>query len=603
MRTKNINKEISMAKGKKGRGNLSVLMNYAGRHRFLTYSSWALSAISALLALAPFIFVWLIVRDVINAGGDFSHLDSLAFYGWMAVGSAFLSMLIYFAGLMCSHIAAFRVAGNIRKRTMRHIAALPVGFMNELGSGRVRRIVNDSSAATETYLAHQLPDMTGAFVTPVGMLVLLLVFDWRLGLLSLIPTALGFIIMTKMTGKGMAQKMKEYQNSLEEMNNEAVEYVRGVPVVKTFGQTVFSFKRFKGAIDSYSKWVIAYTKSLMWPMVAFTTAVNCVFVPLIIAGLCFTAGGVEADFLLNLIFYIIFTPIISVTLMKVMFMSENNMIVGDAISRIDGLLAIRPLPDSSSPRTPQDNSIEFENVVFSYDGAERNAIDGVSFNVNPGQTVALVGPSGGGKTTAAGLIARFWDAQGGSVKVGGVNVKDISKQTLNDTVAYVFQDSRLLKTSIFENVRMGRPEATREQVLSALHSAQCDDIIAKFPQGIDTVIGSKGVYLSGGEQQRIAIARVMLKDAPIIILDEATAFADPENEAAVQRAFERLAQGKTVVMIAHRLTTVQGADCIYVLKDGKIAESGTHAALIERRGLYSEMYNEYRSSISWKVGV
>lgn len=592
-----------MSKGKtKGRGNLSVLMNYAGRHRVLTYLSWVLSGISALLALAPFIFVWLIIRDVIEADGNFLSVSNLTFYGWMAVGSALLSMLIYFGGLMCSHIAAFRVASNMRKRTMRHIATLPVGFMSELGSGRVRRIVNESSGATETYLAHQLPDMVGAFATPVGMLVLLLVFDWRLGLLSLIPTVLGFIIMAKMTGKGMAQKMKEYQNALEDMNNEAVEYVRGVPVVKTFGQTVFSFKRFKGSIDSYSKWVIAYTKSLMWPMVAFTTAINCVFVPLIIAGLCFTAGGVEPQFLLNLIFYIIFTPIISVTLMKVMFMSENNMIVGDAIARIDGLLSIKPLPESSSPQEPRDNSIEFENVTFAYDGAERNAIDGISLKVEAGQTVALVGPSGGGKTTAAGLIARFWDAQGGAVKVGGVNVKDIAKCALNDTVAYVFQDSRLLKTSIFENVRMGRPNATREEVLSALHNAQCDDIISKFPNGIDTVIGSKGVYLSGGEQQRIAIARVMLKNAPIIVLDEATAFADPENEAAVQRAFEKLSHGKTVMMIAHRLTTVRGADCIYVLRDGKIAESGTHSQLMEKRGLYRNMYDEYRTSIAWKVG-
>ena len=489
----------------------------------------------------------------------------------------------------------------MRKQTMRHIAALPVGFMNGIGSGRVRRIVNESSGATETYLAHQLPDMVGAFATPVGMIVLLFVFDWRLGLLSLIPTVLGFIIMSKMTGKDMARKMQEYQNALENMNNEAVEYVRGVPVVKTFGQTVFSFKRFKGSIDSYHTWVVAYTKSLMWPMVAFTTAINCVFVPLIIAGLCFTAGGVDGAFLLNLIFYIIFTPIISVTLMKVMFMSENNMIVSDALQRIDGILAIKPLPESSAPKSPKDNSVTFENVTFAYEGAERNAIDGLSLNVKAGETVAFVGPSGGGKTTAAGLIARFWDAASGAVKVGGVNVKDIAKEKLNDTVAYVFQDSKLLKTSIFENVRMGRPSAEREEVLAALHNAQCDDILAKFPQGADTVIGSKGIYLSGGEQQRIAIARVMLKNAPVLVLDEATAFADPENEAAVQRAFERLAKGRTVIMIAHRLTTVQNADKIYVLKDGKIAEEGTHARLMEQNGLYHDMYEEYRTSIAWKV--
>lgn len=587
----------------KGKGNLSVLMDYAGRRRVLTYLSWVLSAVSALTALVPFIFVWLIVREVIEANGNFAAVQgSLSVYGWWAVGSALISMLVYFAALMCSHVAAFRVAGNMRKRAMRHIGALPVGFMNSLGSGRVRRIVNESSGATETYLAHQLPDMVGAFATPVGMIVLLFVFDWRLGLLSLIPTVLGFIIMSKMTGKDMARKMKEYQSALENMNNEAVEYVRGVPVVKTFGQTVFSFKRFKGSIDSYHTWVVAYTKSLMWPMVAFTTAINCVFVLLIIAGLCFTAGGVDGTFLLNLIFYIIFTPIISVTLMKVMFMSENNMIVSDALQRIDGILAIKPLPEPSAPQTPKDNSVTFENVTFAYEGADRNAIDGITLDVKAGETVALVGPSGGGKTTAAGLVARFWDTASGAVKVGGVNVKDIDRQTLNDTVAYVFQDSKLLKTSIFENVRMGRPSATREEVLAALHNAQCDDILNKFPHGVDTVIGSKGVYLSGGEQQRIAIARVMLKNAPVLVLDEATAFADPENEAAVQRAFERLANGRTVIMIAHRLTTVQNADKIYVLKDGKIAEEGTHVQLMSEKGIYSNMYEEYRTSIAWKVG-
>ena len=586
----------------KGKGNFSVLMNYAGRRRVLTYLSWVLSAVSALTALVPFIFVWLIVREVIQADGNFAAVQgNLSVYGWWAVGSALISMLVYFAALMCSHVAAFRVAGNMRKRAMRHIGALPVGFMNSLGSGRVRRIVNESSGATETYLAHQLPDMVGAFATPVGMIVLLFVFDWRLGLLSLIPTVLGFIIMSKMTGKDMARKMKEYQSALENMNNEAVEYVRGVPVVKTFGQTVFSFKRFKGSIDSYHTWVIAYTKSLMWPMVAFTTAINCVFVPLIIAGLCFTAGGVDGTFLLNLIFYIIFTPIISVTLMKVMFMSENNMIVSDALQRIDGILAIKPLPEPSAPQKPKDNSVAFENVTFAYEGADRNAIDDITLHVKAGETVALVGPSGGGKTTAAGLVARFWDTASGAVKVGGVNVRDIDRQTLNDTVAYVFQDSKLLKTSIFENVRMGRPSATREEVLAALHNAQCDDILNKFPHGVDTVIGSKGVYLSGGEQQRIAIARVMLKNAPVLVLDEATAFADPENEAAVQRAFERLAEGRTVIMIAHRLTTVQNADNIYVLKDGKVAESGTHAQLMEQKGIYSDMYKEYQTSISWKV--
>ena len=393
---------------KREKGSLSVLMDYAGRRKVLTYLSWVFSAVSAVLALAPFIFVWLIVRAVLSADGNFAAVQGeLSFYGWWAVGSALLSMLIYFAALMCSHIAAFRVAANMRKQTMRHIAALPVGFMSSLGSGRVRRIVNESSGATETYLAHQLPDMVGAVVTPVGMLVLLFVFDWRLGLLSLIPSVLGFVIMANMTGKSMQEKMKEYQNSLERMNNEAVEYVRGVPVVKTFGQTVFSFKRFKGSIDEYHKWVVAYTKSLMWPMIAFTTIVNCVFVPLIIAGLCFTAGGVDETFLLNLIFYIIFTPIISVTLMKVMYMSENNMIVNDAIARIHSLLSLKPLEEPSSPQIPKDNSVAFDNVTFAYEGTERNAIDGISLRVHAGETVALVGPSGAARRRRRGSSHGF----------------------------------------------------------------------------------------------------------------------------------------------------------------------------------------------------
>ena len=574
----------------KGKGNLSVLMDYAGRRRVLTYLSWVLSAVSALMALVPFVFVWLIVREVIEADGNFAAVQGeLALYGWWAVGSALISMLVYFAALMCSHVAAFRVAGNMRKKVMRHIATLPVGFMNSMCSGRVRRIVNESSGATETYLAHQLPDMVGAFATPVGMIVLLFVFDWRLGLLSLIPTVLGFIIMSKMTGKDMARKMKEYQSALENMNNEAVEYVRGVPVVKTFGQTVFSFKRFKGSIDSYHTWVIAYTKSLMWPMVAFTTAINCVFVPLIIAGLCFTAGGVDSTFLLNLLFYIIFTPIISVTLMKVMFMSENNMIVNDALQRIDSILSIKSLPEATAPQTPKDNSVAFENVTFAYEGTDRNAIDGISLNVTAGETVALVGPSGGGKTTAAGLIARFWDTASGAVKVGGVNVRDIDKQTLNDTVAYVFQDSKLLKTSVLENVRMGRPSASREEVLAALHNAQCDDILAKFPQGVDTVIGPSGTRLSGGQAQRLALARTLAHPRPVLILDDPFSALDRHTEDTVFADLQSDAKDKVVFLISHRLYHFPQMQKVIFMDGGKTTV-GTHAQLMETVPLYRQLY-------------
>jgi len=537
---------------------------------------------------------------VLDVYPDFSRAENLTRYGWMAVLFAVLSMAIYTGALMCSHISAFRVASNLRKGTIHHIAKLPLGFAESFGSGRLRKIVNESSAATETFLAHQLPDKAGALATPAGLLVLLLVFDWRLGVMSLLPVLLGFIIMASMTGQKMAEKMKEYQNSLDSMANEAVEYVRGIPVVKTFGQTVFSFKKFKGTIDNYGKWVIAYTKDLRLPMMCYTTAVNGVFAFLIAAALYLTRDGVSNEFLLNLLFYIIITPVISLTLTRIMFMSENEMIVADALARIDSVLDLEPLEEAESPEQPADSSVELENVRFSYDGS-KDVIKGISLRVEPGQTVAFVGPSGGGKSTLASLISRFFDPQSGSIRIGGTDIRQIEKEELMNTVSFVFQNSRLIKASIADNVRLGKPEATDEEVMEALKAAQCMDIIEKFPHGADTIIGTKGTYLSGGEQQRIAIARAVLKNTPVIILDEATAFADPDNEAQVQAAFSQLARGKTVIMIAHRLSTVAGADKIYVISDGKIAESGGREQLCEKNGLFAKMWKDYQTSIQWKV--
>lgn len=583
--------------------NLSELMSYAGKHKYLTYSSLILSVISAILALLPFVFIFFIIKEVIEVMPDYSAALNVARNGWMAVLFALISLVIYIGALMCSHLSAFRIAGNMRKTLMAHIAKLPLGFIGEMGSGKIRRIVNDGSAATETYLAHQLPDMAGAVATPLGMIVMLFLFDWRFGLICLVPVILGFAAMFKMAGPKMAEDMKNYQNALADMNNEAVEYVRGVPVVKAFGQTVHTFKRFKGSIDSYYKFCIAYCKKCRMPMLMYTVFINSAFAFLITLALILAGGeAVAQSVLLSLIFYVIFTPVIATSMTKVLFMSENGMVVNDALTRVHSILDMKPLPDAQKNRLPKDNSVEFKNVSFRYSGAETDAINNVSFKVQPGETVALVGPSGGGKTTAAGLISRFWDVTGGEVKVGGVNVKDIGQSELMETVSYVFQDSKLLKTSILENVRLAKPNASRGRVEKALHKAQCDDIIAKLPDGIDTVIGTKGVYLSGGEQQRIAIARVMLKDAPIIVLDEATAFADPENELLVQRAFEELAKDKTVIMIAHRLTTVQNADRIFVLRDGRVEESGTHDKLAEQNGLYAKMWQDYQTSVSWKVG-
>lgn len=584
----------------KKQSDFSRLMGYAGRYRVFTYASWVLSAISALTALVPFLYIWKILRDVLNAAPNYAQAVNIPHYGWMAVLFAVLSYLIYIAALMCSHLSAFRVATNLRLAVSEHLAVLPLGFAETFGSGKLRKIIHESTGATETYLAHQLPDQYNAIATPVGLLVLLLAFDWRLGLLSLAPVVLAFLIMATMTGKRMVEKMRQYGNALEAMSNEAVEYVRGIPVVKTFGQSVFSFKRFKATIDEYEKWVVAYTKEMRRPMLLYTAAVNGVFAFLIAGGLLFTRNGVTPEFLLNLLFYIIITPVISLTLTKIMYMSENKMVVADALSRIDSVLDAEPVPAFGQPQHPQNSSVTLRDVHFSYDG-KTEVIKGVSMDIKPGQTVALVGPSGGGKSTLASLICRFFDVQGGSVSIGGADVRAIPKGELMDTVAFVFQNSKLLKGTILDNVRLGRPDATEEEVLAALKTAQCMDIIEKFPEGIHTVIGSKGVYLSGGEQQRIAIARAVLKNAPVLILDEATAFADPDNEAKVQAAFAALAQGKTVIMIAHRLSTVVHADCIYVVEDGQIAESGTKDELCARGGLFAKMWQAYQSSVAWKV--
>ena len=584
----------------KKQSDLSRLMGYAGNYRYFTYASWVLSAVSALVALVPFVYIWKILRDVLNAAPDYAQAVNIPHYDWMAVLFAVLAYLIYIAALMCSHLSAFRVATNLRLEVSEHLATLPLGFTETFGSGKLRKIIHESTGAAETFLAHQLPDKYNAMATPIGLLVLLLVFDWRLGLLSLVPVALGFVIMSAMTGRRMADKMRQYGNALESMSNEAVEYVRGIPVVKTFGQSVFSFKKFKATIDEYEKWVIAYTKELRMPMMLYTAAINGVFAFLIVGGLLFTRNGVTSEFLLNLLFYIIITPVISLTLTRIMYMSENELVVADALARVDSVLDAEPVPENDHPRHPKDASVSLKDVHFSYDG-KTDVIKGVSLKIQPGQMVAFVGPSGGGKSTLANLICRFFDVQSGSVRVGGADVRDIPKEELMDTISFVFQNSRLLKGSILDNVRLGRAQATEAEVLAALKAAQCMDIVEKFPEGIHTVIGTKGVYLSGGEQQRIAIARAMLKNAPILLLDEATAFADPDNEAKVQAAFAQLAKGKTVLMIAHRLSTVANADCIYVVQDGQIVESGTKDELCAQNGLFARMWQDYQASVQWKV--
>ena len=555
---------------KKQPSPLSRLMEYAGGYKILTYLSWILSFLSALTALLPLVYIFFIIREVLEVAPDFTRATSIVHNGIMAVVFSAAALLINFGALMCSHVSAFRIGSNIKRSLLRHITKLPLGFSDDMGSGKLRKIINDSSNAAETYLAHNLPDMAGAIATPLGMVVMMFVVDWRFGLVSILPVILAFLCMGKMLGPAMKEDMRLYNNALEDMNNEAVEYVRGIPAVKTFGQTIHSFSRFKASIQNYYKFCIAYTKRCRQPMLFFLVFINSAFAFLIALALILSDGG-------------------------------GSMTVADALDRIDSVLDRKPFENSGKSETPDNHSVAFENVSFSYDG-ENLALDDVSFEVKSGASLALVGPSGGGKTTAAGLIARFWDVNEGAVKIGGVNVKDIPKEVLMNTVSYVFQDSRLLKRSILENVRLSRPDATEQEVMLALEKAQCTDIIEKLPDGIHTVLGAKGVYLSGGEQQRIAIARAILKDAPIVVLDEATAFADPENEYLVQRSFKELSKNKTVIMIAHRLSTIQNCDNIIVLENGRIAEQGVHDELLKKNGIYTKIWKDYQSSVSWKVG-
>ncbi len=578
---------------------MKTIGDYAGARRHLITLGRILAAVSALMGLVPFYLLWRIIRIAVN-GEDLMQIEKL---GWLAVGITVAALLIYIAALLCTHMAAFRVQANMRSRLMRRILTLPLGVFDEDGTGKIRRTVNESTAATETFIAHNLPDKAVAAATPVGLLVLLFAFDWRMGLICLIPAVIGFAVMMKMMGKGMQEKMQEYQNALDTMSSEATEYVRGIPVVKVFGKSVHSFRRFKNAIDGFGKWATDYTLLLRMPMVGFMTAINAIFAFLAGAAFLFTRNGITPDTILNVMYYIIVTPLLTVTLTKIAYSGEQEMVVVDALSRVDTIFAIEPMQDSDNLAQPQDNSITLEHVSYRYKDAQNDAVHDLNLHIDSGQHIALVGPSGGGKTTTAELIARFFDVTEGSIKIGGADIRKIPQKQLMEQVSFVFQDSKLLKTSILENVRLSRPDATETEVMEALRAAQCMDIIEKLPNGIHTVIGAKGTYLSGGEQQRISIARAILKNAPILILDEATAFADPDNEAKVQAAFAELAKGKTVIMIAHRLSTVVNTDCIYVLKDGEICESGTHQKLMEQGGIYQQMFEDYTRSVNWKVGA
>ena len=585
-----------------GESSLSRILKYAGGHKKLTILGCLLSAVSAVLGLAPYLCVWLVARELLSIYPDVTAAAGIEKWGWMAVWFAVGSILLYFAALMCTHIAAFRTAKNMRRAAVRHVLTLPLGFFTGRQSGRIRKLIDDNAGLTEDLLAHKLPDLAATFITPVAGIIMLFLFDWRMGLLCLLTMALALASMCMIMGGKNAGFFHRYQREIERMSGEAVEYVRGIPVVKMFQQTVYSFKAFYNAIKDYSDLASQYAMSCRVGQTSFLTCINGAFALLIPAALLIASGGDVGTALVNFIFYALFAPACGAMINRIMYMSEAIMEADEAVGRLDEVMNERPLSPPASPKRPADAAVSFERVTFTYPGAENPALSEVSFSVRPGEVVALVGPSGGGKTTAASLIPRFYDVQGGCIKIGGVDVREIDGAELMKNVAFVFQDTRLFKESLFENIRAGRPEAAREEVMAAARAAQCADILEKLPHGLDTVVGAEGVYLSGGECQRVALARAILKDAPIVVLDEATAFADPENEHQIQLAFEKLTRGKTVLMIAHRLSTIQNANKIIVMDNGKVAESGTHGELLAMNGLYAGMWADYQRSAQWKVG-
>ena len=586
----------------KKQSSLSRILSYAGGHKKLTLVGCILSALSAVLGLIPYVCVWLAARNVLEAWPSPSGVSGLSRWGWTAVWTAIGSIALYFAALMSTHIAAFRTARNIRRTAMAHVLKLPLGFFTGNQSGRLRKLIDDNAGLTEDLLAHKLPDLAGTIVTPVAAIVMLFLFDWKMGLLCLVTMVLALLSMCLMMGGKNAGFFHRYQKEIERMSGEAVEYVRGIPVVKMFQQTVYSFKAFYAAIRDYSDLASQYAMSCRIGQTCFLTFINGAFALLIPAALLLSSGRDVRTVLVNFIFYALFAPACGQMINRIMYMSEAVMEADEAVGRLDEILGQEPMEESKVQKRPANAAVSFDHVSFTYPGSDWPALNDVSFSVLPGQVTALVGPSGGGKTTAASLIPRFWDTDSGTVAIGGINVRELNTEDLMRQVAFVFQDTRLFKESLLENIRAARPEASRDEVLSAARAAQCDDILEKLPQGLDTVVGTKGIYLSGGEQQRIALARAILKDAPIVVLDEATAFADPENEHQIQKAFEALTKNKTVLMIAHRLSTVQNADSIIVLSDGRVIEQGSHESLLALHGVYTGMWEDYQRSAQWKVG-
>ena len=581
---------------------LKKLQQYMGNRKTLLPVSMALSALSALAGMLPYILIWFIVRELLTPGETIVS-SNIEIYAWWAAGLAVGSVILYFAALMASHLAAFRVESNLRREAMCKIVHMPLGFFDYNTSGRIRKIIDDNAGITHSFLAHQMPDLAATFLVPLVAAILIFSFNWRLGFACMVPVIISMIVMGFMMGTKGRQFMQNYMTALEEMNTEAVEYVRGIPVVKVFQQTIYSFKNFHKSIKNYNNMVFGYTRIWEKPMSFYTVIINgFVFFLAPLTILLIGNTGNYAPVLLNFFLFVLITPVFSQSIMKSMYLNQAFGQASEAIGRLEDLVSYEKLSVPSSPKPLKDFSIQFNQVSFRYPGATRKAIDGISFRIPQGKRVALVGASGGGKTTLARLVPRFWETTEGQVMVGNINVKDIAPNELMQHISFVFQNTKLFKTTLLENIKYGNPTATLPEVEKAVDMAQCRDIINKLPLGLNTKIGSEGTYLSGGEQQRIVLARAFLKNAPIIVLDEATAFADPENEHLIQQALKELTKGKTVLMIAHRLSSITDADNILVIDKGKVAEQGTHVELIRQQGIYNHMWNEYQQSVRWTIG-
>ena len=566
------------------------------------------SALSAAASFLPYLAIYFIIQEITHIYPHFEQLEVSAVlrYGGFALGGVLLNVLFYTISAALSHIAAYGTLYQCKISYISHITKLPLGYHLKMGSGKLRKIMDDNIESLESFIAHALPNMVSAFVAPVIMLILVFAVDWRFGLAAFAGILVSFLVYGVTSGGNKTQKlMEDYQASLEDMSNASEEYVQGIAVVKAFQQTAFSFKRLHSSIKNYTKTVIPYSLSQELMTAAFTAALNGIYLFIIPTGIWIGSSTDDYEaFIAPFIFYLIFVPAIASILMKVLYASVNAMQVGNAVERMDQVLAEPEIMEKETSIKPSTYDVVYDHVTFSYTEDETNAaLKSVSFTAPQGKVTAIVGPSGGGKSTIASLLPRFYDVEQGAIRIGGLDIRDMRTKDLMDTVSFVFQDNFLFKQSILENIRMGRPNADEKEVVAAAKAAQCHAFISDLPEGYHTIFGKGGIKLSGGQIQRIAIARAIIKNAPILVLDEATSFSDPENERLIQQALVELMKDKTVIMIAHRLSTVQNADQILVMDQGQLVQSGSHKELLSKNGRYQDLWNNYTKSLKWKFNA